>query len=66
MQKSILSFKRFRVKKIKIKNTFIYYYLILIIFNLFLNLIRIKMSDRIGTIAMNTYRHFELYFGISC
>ncbi|KRX07373.1 hypothetical protein PPERSA_06988 [Pseudocohnilembus persalinus] len=26
----------------------------------------IKMSDRIGTIAMNTYRHFELYFGISC
>lgn len=24
------------------------------------------MSDRIGTIAMNTYRHFELYYGISC
>ncbi|KRX07372.1 hypothetical protein PPERSA_06987 [Pseudocohnilembus persalinus] len=26
----------------------------------------IKVSDRVGTIAMNTYRHFELYYGISC
>ncbi len=25
----------------------------------------IKLGDRIGTIAWNTYRHFELYFGIS-
>ena len=25
----------------------------------------IKLGDRVGTIAWNTYRHFELYFGIS-
>ena len=25
----------------------------------------IKLGDRIGTLAWNTYRHFELYFGIS-
>jgi 3-(methylthio)propionyl---CoA ligase len=25
----------------------------------------IKLGDRIGTIAWNSYRHFELYFGIS-
>lgn len=26
----------------------------------------IKVSDRVGTVAFNTYRHFELYYGISC
>ncbi len=26
----------------------------------------VKKSDRIGTFAWNTYRHLELYFGISC
>ncbi|MBC6990354.1 3-(methylthio)propionyl-CoA ligase [Hymenobacter sp. BT491] len=25
----------------------------------------IKMSDRVGTLAWNNYRHFELYYGIS-
>ena len=25
----------------------------------------IKLGDRVGTLAWNTYRHFELYFGIS-
>ncbi len=25
----------------------------------------VKLGDRVGTIAWNTYRHFELYFGIS-
>ena len=25
----------------------------------------IKLGDPVGTIAWNTYRHFELYFGIS-
>ena len=25
----------------------------------------IKLGDRVGTIAWNGYRHFELYFGIS-
>ena len=25
----------------------------------------IKLGDRVGTIAWNTYRHFECYFGIS-
>jgi fatty-acyl-CoA synthase len=25
----------------------------------------IKLGDRIGTLAWNTYRHFELYFGLS-
>lgn len=25
-----------------------------------------KKSDRIGTFAWNNYRHFELYFGVSC
>jgi fatty-acyl-CoA synthase len=26
----------------------------------------VKKSDRLGTFAWNTYRHLELYFGISC
>ena len=25
----------------------------------------VKLGDRIGTIAWNTYRHFEIYFGVS-
>src|SRR6201995_5701692 len=25
----------------------------------------IELGDRVGTLAWNTYRHFELYFGIS-
>ena len=25
----------------------------------------IKMGDRIGTLAWNTHRHFEIYFGVS-
>ncbi|MFN4163488.1 MAG: 3-(methylthio)propionyl-CoA ligase [Ferrovibrio sp.] len=25
----------------------------------------VKMGDRIGTLAWNTYRHFELYYGVS-
>ena len=25
----------------------------------------IKLGDRVGTIAWNTYRHFEIYFGVS-
>lgn len=23
------------------------------------------MSDRVATVAMNTYRHFEIYYGIT-
>lgn len=26
----------------------------------------IQLSDRVATVAMNTYRHVELYYGISC
>ncbi len=26
----------------------------------------VQKSDRIGTFAWNTYRHLELYFGVSC
>ena len=25
----------------------------------------VRLGDRVGTIAWNTYRHFEIYFGIS-
>lgn len=25
----------------------------------------VKLGDRVGTIAWNTYRHFEIYFGVS-
>lgn len=30
-----------------------------------LNSLGVKFGDRIGTIAWNTYRHFEIYFGVS-
>jgi 3-(methylthio)propionyl---CoA ligase len=31
-----------------------------------LNNVGFEMSDRIATLAWNDYRHFELYYGISC
>ena len=31
-----------------------------------LNALRLKKGDRIATLAWNDYRHFELYYAISC
>ena len=31
-----------------------------------LNALKLKKGDRIATLAWNDYRHFELYYAISC